>query len=609
MTKGEVAGLQALAKHHGTSLTTNPHTGLPEAFSLKSLVPMAAGFMLAGPVGMSAMGAGMTVGGAYTLATGSLKQGLIAGLGAYGGAGLGEGIAAGGSNSITGPGAGAGSTPLPEVADVGSSAGANLAPATPNPVAPQTQLTGTDLGSMNPNGEFAQGFQSGPVVETPYSATSTNTIPQLRGSTSPGGEMMSDMGQTGTSAQVTTPTQPTSAQSGIDLGGPGSGPANTGAPQSDFQKIVANAEKNPKLMAYATAPGIVEELTPKPYEPEKANIDSDMGQRLGYDSGYDNSVPGRTGQARYTQISGDEAKRLYGFADGGDVGYPGEPVVRMADGGAAAPSAVAAPSAGYEAGPFSGTGYSGYGAGNVGNYSGYDTPVNAGISAALPATPMATPGVNPNQRIVDLYARVEAKRIADEKAAAEAAAAKAAEEAAAAPSYDYGGGAANGGLMDSYAQGGSVPRYGFGGSIASLIEKLKAQGAFGDGVMMPDGTHSKYSYDEESQRYTPMAAGGGISDAASHLGGYSDGGRLLKGPGDGVSDSIPAVIGNKQPARLADGEFVVPARIVSEIGNGSTEAGARKLYAMMDRVQKARGKTVGKGKVAKNTRADKYLPA
>jgi hypothetical protein len=93
------------------------------------------------------------------------------------------------------------------------------------------------------------------------------------------------------------------------------------------------------------------------------------------------------------------------------------------------------------------------------------------------------------------------------------------------------------------------------------------------------------------------------------LGGYSDGGRLLRGPGDGVSDSIPATIGNKRPARLADGEFVVPARIVSELGNGSTEAGARKLYAMMDRVQRARRGTVGKGKVAKNSRSDKYLPA
>lgn len=104
-------------------------------------------------------------------------------------------------------------------------------------------------------------------------------------------------------------------------------------------------------------------------------------------------------------------------------------------------------------------------------------------------------------------------------------------------------------------------------------------------------------------------AEGGISDAGYNLGGYSDGGRLLRGPGDGVSDSIPATIGHKQPARLADGEFVVPARIVSELGNGSTEAGARKLYAMMDRVQAARKKTVGKNKVAHNSRADKYLPA
>jgi hypothetical protein len=104
-------------------------------------------------------------------------------------------------------------------------------------------------------------------------------------------------------------------------------------------------------------------------------------------------------------------------------------------------------------------------------------------------------------------------------------------------------------------------------------------------------------------------ARGGLSSAASHLGDYSDGGRLLKGPGDGVSDSIPATIGNKRPARLADGEFVVPARIVSELGNGSTEAGARKLYAMLDRVQSARKKSMGKGKVAKNSRADKLLPA
>jgi len=111
----------------------------------------------------------------------------------------------------------------------------------------------------------------------------------------------------------------------------------------------------------------------------------------------------------------------------------------------------------------------------------------------------------------------------------------------------------------------------------------------------------------------PFAQGGSVPGYAlgglGSLGGYSDGGQLLKGPGDGVSDSIPATIGDRSPARLADGEFVVPARIVSELGNGSTEAGARKLYTMMDRVQRARSKTVGENHVAVNSRADQYLPA
>ena len=102
-----------------------------------------------------------------------------------------------------------------------------------------------------------------------------------------------------------------------------------------------------------------------------------------------------------------------------------------------------------------------------------------------------------------------------------------------------------------------------------------------------------------------LDAGGGIAS----LGSYSDGGQLLKGPGDGVSDNIPAVIGKRQPARLADGEFVLPARIVSEIGNGSTDAGARELYKMMARIQKNRSKTVGKDKVAVDAKSRKLLPA
>jgi len=171
---------------------------------------------------------------------------------------------------------------------------------------------------------------------------------------------------------------------------------------------------------------------------------------------------------------------------------------------------------------------------------------------------------------------------------------------------------ASGGIASSYAIGGPVETmaamnsvgantgYPMAGINTPMYANPMMQRPEAVNVISPSGDAGVGAYSGE-----PKYAGGGIAD----LGGYSDGGRLLKGPGDGVSDSIPAVIGQRQPARLADGEFVVPARIVSEIGNGSTEAGARKLYSMMDRVQNARRKTIGKNKVAKDTKADKYLPA
>jgi hypothetical protein len=138
-------------------------------------------------------------------------------------------------------------------------------------------------------------------------------------------------------------------------------------------------------------------------------------------------------------------------------------------------------------------------------------------------------------------------------------------------------------------------------AAGKLIEEMKKE--------LAGGAESKPEEKVEGGADGGLFAEGGLSSLSYNLGSYSDGGRLLRGPGDGVSDSIPAVIGQNRPARLADGEFVVPARIVSELGNGSTNAGARKLYEMMDRVQKARRKTVGKGKVAKDSSSDKYLPA
>jgi hypothetical protein len=178
-----------------------------------------------------------------------------------------------------------------------------------------------------------------------------------------------------------------------------------------------------------------------------------------------------------------------------------------------------------------------------------------------------------------------------------------------------------------------------GYAVGGPVENMSAQNALGNNSMYPQSQMQTPMYanpmmqrpmpsnviqsglDMPTQAYSgeQRMAEGGIADyngyssggglKSYNLGDYSDGGRLLKGPGDGVSDSIPASIGDRQPARLADGEFVVPARIVSELGNGSTEAGARKLYAMMERVQRARGKSIGSGKVAVNSRAEKMLPA
>lgn len=105
----------------------------------------------------------------------------------------------------------------------------------------------------------------------------------------------------------------------------------------------------------------------------------------------------------------------------------------------------------------------------------------------------------------------------------------------------------------------------------------------------------------EDPMYSTMASGGIAS-----LGGYSDGGRMLKGPGDGMSDSIPATIAGRRPARLATEEFVVPADVVSHLGNGSSDAGAKQLYAMMDKVRQARTGTKRQGREI-NPR--KYMPA
>ena len=124
--------------------------------------------------------------------------------------------------------------------------------------------------------------------------------------------------------------------------------------------------------------------------------------------------------------------------------------------------------------------------------------------------------------------------------------------------------------------------------------RLMAEGGLTSGGLSslyanPDGTvaqntpaegYGAYRLDTLAKQYNPGFARGGYLD----------------GPGDGMSDSIPATIAGKQPARLADGEFVVPADVVSHLGNGSTKAGAKQLYKMMDKVRQARTGTTKQGR-------------
>ena len=150
----------------------------------------------------------------------------------------------------------------------------------------------------------------------------------------------------------------------------------------------------------------------------------------------------------------------------------------------------------------------------------------------------------------------------------------------------------------------------FGQLLDSVVASRYKQATDTGNAKASNAYKQEIEYRKRMKDYQQQFAAGGLpTPQGFNLGGYSDGGRLLRGPGDGVSDSIPATISDREPARLADGEFVVPARIVSELGNGSTDAGAQQLYKMMDRVQSARGATMGKKKFAKDTKAKKYLPA
>lgn len=490
MAPKEVAGLQALARAHGGSLTVNPQTGLPEAGFLKNLLPtlIGAGLMAAtggtaAPLiaGLSnATTIGLGVGALQTARTGSLSKGIMAGLGAYGGAGLtgsllGAGESALGAANAASPTVGPVAAPVATPAVGGADLYADLAQA--NAVMPEPALltpAATPAGVVVGNPIAPHSPWGGPTMSTLNTDTGAYTL-------DPYGRFPS----------AAVPVPPNGAYTVAPMGADPAIAPVTAAPAPITPPPVATptpaAPAAPDLGQYANAKDRL--LQAQAVESPAYAREFSLGEK----SKAGLEALGKTPKDFLT-------KQNLKYAAGALA-----PMVFQE------PKSVNAPSDSEQY-----------------RYT---------YSPGREMPPTRTGDVGEFRYFQPSYTRL----------------------------------AAGGGLMDL-----PVERM----SDRNQAEEFAASGG-------------------------QMYAAGGIS----HLGDYSDGGRLLRGPGDGVSDSIPASIADKRPARLADGEFVVPARIVSELGNGSTEAGARKLYAMMDRVQKNRNKTVGKGKVAVDSRSEKLLPA
>ena len=150
-----------------------------------------------------------------------------------------------------------------------------------------------------------------------------------------------------------------------------------------------------------------------------------------------------------------------------------------------------------------------------------------------------------------------------------------------------------------YAMGGSVDDESGMDEVRGMMQGNLQKGLFGQGYAaggMPNLALSRMSqpaFNEGAVGGMPQFAAGGQP-------------RFLSGGGDGMSDSIKATIEGNQEARLADGEFVIPADVVSHLGNGSSKAGAKQLYSMMDRVRQAR---VGNKKQGREIKPKKLMPA
>jgi hypothetical protein len=620
MTKGEVSGLHALAAAKGGELTINPETGLLEASFLKSIMPMVIGAGLSiasGGTLTPLMAAGLT-GGGYALATGSLEKGLMAGLGAYGGAGITSGLVGAGAAEAAG-GAMAGAAPT-------TAAGANMA---------GVQAAGTNMAGFQTAGAGLQGATSAlPAASSGALGSGTFLDPTTLQSLG-GGANMFPATTVGAAPAAIGPTGvPVTAAA--QLGPTNAAAANMPTRWESLQAGAGKAFDSPgdflSANKYPLMAGGISAISGMGQEPLNAP-ETDQGMIRPYTFNRTQTNPTDALGSLYTP--GQSTRERNWFEDSYTAGtpYKAPGPEYMANGGP-----VEAMSNDNTIGANTGYPMSNIQAGEYATP--YQQPISRNVvtgsqdAATNPYTGQAqfADGGDVSSSIIG---SIFAQNQQDKRP-------QYVNNSVGGYDYNQATGAFTrspevqqpmpGGIQGMLGRAGGM----FGGALGGMFDPQGPQfqqpepdqnsgmmgGMFGSLLNRNQSQSPRYAnnsvggydYNQGTGQFTQlpaMANGGGISTLGgkSDLGGYSDGGQLLRGPGDGVSDSIPAVIGETQPARLADSEFVIPARIVSELGNGSSEAGSRQLYAMMDRIQKARKKSIGKGKVAVDTKARNHLPA
>ena len=568
MQPEEVAGLQALAKTQGTSLSINPQTGLPEAFNLggffKSLLPVFAGAATGGAG--APLWAGIAAGaatGAVTNRKDPLMGAVMGGMGGYGGYNIGSSIGAMSGSGQTAANiaanpqgfANANAINAANQAGVmgGIDAGTNLVGIDP---AVQQALT---TSGANVSDEVVKSIaQQSQQSAIPYQQNLSNTLSNAK-----------DLATFQPGAwDAYTAAGGSAMQMGMPLGGAVLG----GLEMSDIYGEPMRPGQNPN----------------ERYDPYRSlNLNTETGLRL-YAAGGPVS-----------------------FADGGDALKGGGSDAMQGSG--LLPLDVSDINAKYgynpEADSRSSGSMSGMGVMGLNSF---------GSRSSMPSVPVPQLGLFADND------QIEAARSAYESQLAAAMSGRGgmgstanAPQVARSMSTLAGGPAAS---MTTNRKGIAGLGMGSMGSTAdtaataptaeTALSRLNLNRNYANGgTIQAGGTQDLYGTQDDATT-GPMLSRNGYG--LGRLQAMADGGMAyakggyLDGAGDGMSDSIPATIEGKQPARLADGEFVIPADVVSHLGNGSTKAGAQRLYGMLDKVRKAR---TGNKQQGKQIKPEKYMPA